>query len=586
MERAFRPAATWIERLDPRRASLVVLAAAMAVSVVTLLYFGRGQYFSTDEWLYVGDFPGWGLGSLFHPDNGHLFVLANVVLNASLSLFGNDYLPLRVFSALLVQVNGGLVYLVVRRRVGPVLALAPAVLLLFLGSSYEIVLQAFSINSLMAIGFGLCAMLALDREDRRGDVIAGAMLVLSVLSFEWGLFFAAGAAVEMWTRPNRPPPARFAIVAIPFAIWLAWRAWAPSEPGDDITLLNIGTLFTSIGLVSASMLASITGLFRVPNLFSPTIEPDWGIPLAVAAAIGLVAWLRSGLRPSARFYSLATSLFLFWLSLALTVSMYRGPTTNRYVYGDALIFFLLVAEMLRGVRIPHSAYAAVAAVLAFSLVANFVQLRDGGSYVRGIDEVNDAKLGALEIVRGQVSPGFRADAWSPGESLTVGLTVTAAQYFSAADEHGAFGTSPAGLLSAGGAPAAAADQTIARALGVAAEPVAATPLPGTGKVAPANPVDGGDATDTGRCLRIDPSLGRSATATITLPPGGFSVEAPRYSELPTSLGRFSTEFPVDLGAVFGSAVVAIPTDRSEQPWVAKLASARSFTVCPLPAGGN
>ena len=204
IERAARSAAGRVEGLDPRRASLVVLVAAMAVSVVTLLYFGRGQYFSTDEWLYVGDFPGWGLGSLFHPDNGHLFVLANVVLNASLSLFGNDYLPLRIFSALLVQVNGGLVYLVVRKRVGPVLALAPAVLLLFLGSSYEIVLQAFSINSLMAIAFGLCAMLALDREDRRGDLIAGAMLVLSVLSFEWGLFFAAGAAVGCGRGPTGP----------------------------------------------------------------------------------------------------------------------------------------------------------------------------------------------------------------------------------------------------------------------------------------------------------------------------------------------------------------------------------------------
>jgi len=570
-----------IEGLNPRRASLVVLAAAMAVSAVTLLYFGRGQYFSTDERLYVGDYPGWSLSSLFHPDNGHLFVLANVVLNASLELFGSDYLPLRVFSVVMVQVNGGLVYLVVRRRVGPVLALAPAILLLFLGSSYEIVLQAFSINSLMAIAFGLCAMLALDREDRRGDAVAGAMLVLSVLSFEWGLFFAAGAAVEMWLRPNRPPLGRFAIAALPFAIWLVWRAWAPSEPGDDVTLLNIGTLFTSIGLVSASMLASVTGLFRVPNLFSPTIEPDWGIPLAVAAAIGLVAWLRAGLRPSARFYSLATSLFLFWLSLALTVSMYRGPTTNRYVYGGALIFFLLLAELLRGVRIPRAAYAAVAAVLAFSLVANFVQLRDGGSYVRGLDEVNDAKLGALEIVRGQVDPGFRADPWSPGEPLTVGLTVTPSDYFAAADEHGAFGTSPADLLSGGGAPASAADQTIARALEIGAEPVRAVGPPGDGAVSLAEPVADGSARAAGRCLRIAPSLGRTATAKLTLPPGGFSVDAPRYSELPIALGRFSTEFPVDLGKVLGSAVVEIPTDRSEQPWLARLASARPFTVCPL-----
>jgi hypothetical protein len=375
-----------LRRFDARRTSLLVLAVAMALSVVALLYFGRGQSFTSDEWLYLTDWPGWSLGSLFHPDNGHLFFTANVVLNASVSIFGTSYEPLRIVTVVLVQVNGGLFYVLARRRVGPVLALLPTILLLFLGSSFGIVLMAFSINSLLSVGFGLCALLALDREDFRGDVTAAAMLALSVLSFEWGLFFAVGMAIEMWVRRNRPPLSRFLLPAIPLVIWGVWKLWAPAEPGDDISVANIGSLFTSAATVAATLLASITGLFRTPGSYSSTINAEWGVPLVVVGVIALGARLRLRGWPSARFFFLAATLILLWLAVGLTINAYRGPTTDRYVYGGAIILFLLLAELLRGVRVPIGAYAGIVIVLAFSLIANVVQLKEAGAEVRGYSE--------------------------------------------------------------------------------------------------------------------------------------------------------------------------------------------------------
>ena len=53
-----------LRKLDPRRTSLLVLLAAMVVSAAYLLYMGRGSTFTTDEWHFIGHFPGWSLDSL------------------------------------------------------------------------------------------------------------------------------------------------------------------------------------------------------------------------------------------------------------------------------------------------------------------------------------------------------------------------------------------------------------------------------------------------------------------------------------------------------------------------------------------
>jgi hypothetical protein len=571
-----------LRRFDARRTSLLVLAVAMALSVVALLYFGRGQSFTSDEWLYLTDWPGWSLGSLFHPDNGHLFFTANVVLNASVSIFGTSYEPLRIVTVVLVQVNGGLFYVLARRRVGPVLALLPTILLLFLGSSFGIVLMAFSINSLLSVGFGLCALLALDREDFRGDVTAAAMLALSVLSFEWGLFFAVGMAIEMWVRRNRPPLSRFLLPAIPLVIWGVWKLWAPAEPGDDISVANIGSLFTSAATVAATLLASITGLFRTPGSYSSTINAEWGVPLVVVGVIALGARLRLRGWPSARFFFLAATLILLWLAVGLTINAYRGPTTDRYVYGGAIILFLLLAELLRGVRVPIGAYAGIVIVLAFSLIANVVQLKEAGAEVRGYSEAVDARIGALEIVRGSASRSFRLDQPQPGAPLAAGLTFTAGSYYDAVDEHGSFGTSEAGLLQNNGA-GYQADLVIANALGVTAVPVKMPPAPGSVPIEALGAAAGSIVAE-GPCQRVKPDTGRTDSVTVSLPPGGFSLRTTPYAETSIGLGRFSTEYPVKLEALRGSGVVKIDSDRSDQPWRAQLGSERPFTVCPMQPG--
>ncbi len=57
-----------------------------------------------------------------------------------------------------------------RRRVGPWPALFAAVLLLFLGPAWEVLLWPFEIAFAGSVLFGVAMLLALDRGERRGDV--------------------------------------------------------------------------------------------------------------------------------------------------------------------------------------------------------------------------------------------------------------------------------------------------------------------------------------------------------------------------------------------------------------------------------
>lgn len=502
---------------------------------------------------------------------------------SAVSLFGATYAPLRIINTALVLVNAGLVYVLLRRRVGPVAALAPAVLLLFLGSSFGIVLMAFSINSLLAIAFGLGALLALDRADRRGDLIAGGLLVLSVLSFEWGLFFAAGMAVELWLREERPAPSRFLLPALPYAVWLIWWLWAPPQPGGDIAASNVAHVLVTVSDEAASLLASITGLFRTASTFTTTIDPTWGRPLAIAGLIALLWRLKTGTRPSGRFWALLTALLLFWLAVALTVSSFRDATTDRWVYGGAIVLFMIVAELLRGVRIPRGAYFGVALVLGFSLMANVNQLRQSGASVRAKSDSTRARLGAVQLAGERVAPDSYIDEPEPGSPRTAGLTFTAGQYLAEVKDHGSFGFSEEEISAGGEDARKSADEQLGDSLEIGAEAVVKAPAPPAG----APPVEPSNARDArlaraGTCVRMQPNLGLSGTAVAVLPAGGFSFSAPRDARVSVGLSRFSSEAAsLDLAPTLGSGVVRIPEDDAVTPWRARVTSTHPVTICPL-----
>ena len=110
-----------------------------------------------------------------------------------------------------------LLFAYTRKRVGDLLALAAAAVVLFLGTAWPDVLWPFQIGFLSSLAAGIGALLALDREDRRGDVIAAVLLGVALASSSLGLPLLAAAALEVLGRPDRR--SRWWIVAAPAVLY-------------------------------------------------------------------------------------------------------------------------------------------------------------------------------------------------------------------------------------------------------------------------------------------------------------------------------------------------------------------------------
>ena len=149
-----------------RAAALAILALAMVVAAGALIYWGRDQVMIGDDLFYAQRLSENALGHVILHSNLYLIALPMVLYKAMFEVFGiGSYLPYRLAAIVLALLCAGLFYVIARRRIGSLLALAPTILLLFFGSGWEVLITGMRIPSLFAIASGLGAILLLERED-------------------------------------------------------------------------------------------------------------------------------------------------------------------------------------------------------------------------------------------------------------------------------------------------------------------------------------------------------------------------------------------------------------------------------------
>src|SRR5437764_10292120 len=236
--RAERATRSWLERL-PVAPATVALAGVMLLAAVLLLYAGRHLTFYFDEWTFILKRRGGSVGTYLDPHNAHLVLFSVVVYKLLFVIVGlHHYWPYQAALVALHLLCAGLLYALIRPRLGPWLALAPVTLLLFMGTAFQDLLWPFQIALLVPVAGGLGALLLVQRRTHRADAGASALLILSLSGSGAGVPFVLGTgAVLIYQRSNWR---RFWVVALPLALFVIWYlGWGTSERITSDSVLGI-----------------------------------------------------------------------------------------------------------------------------------------------------------------------------------------------------------------------------------------------------------------------------------------------------------------------------------------------------------
>ena len=313
------------------RNARILLGLAMAASGALLLVWQSHLTFLVDDWDLLLSRRGFNAHALFDPHENHLIVGPTLIYKAIQATFGMDSIvPYAAAAIVCFLASVLLLFIYLSRRVGDWIAIAAVLPILVMGTAYEDLLTAFQMNYFGSVALGIGALLAIERRDRRGDVIACVLLVASLAFAEIALAFAAGVLVAIVLQ--RGPLRRCWVTAVPAVLYAVWYVIYEAGGSSGLSLHNVAVSPAYVADGFASSLGSLLGL-GTPIFFGGEGGLPWGRPLLVAAIVGATFWLlrsRTTLR-IAVFVPLAVGL-VFWLLTAANYQAERPPTASRYQY--------------------------------------------------------------------------------------------------------------------------------------------------------------------------------------------------------------------------------------------------------------
>jgi hypothetical protein len=552
-----RQARTAIELLRTPRGAWIVLGVAMVLAAILILSTAAGESFGIDEMFYLGrmvqdgghveHFHSLSLEYLLAPYNGHLQLGGKLIYEATFALFGADYTAFVLVNVAALCASAGLVFELARRRVGTLVALAPSILLLFLGFAREVLLWPFDVHTLASIAFGLGAFLALERDDRRGDLLACVLITLSVATIEVGVALLVGVGVLVVLRPDRLR--RGWIFLVPGALYATWWIWARKFDQDQSTVTpdNIDLIPKTIFFSAAAVLGSLTGTNPILGATYITAVTWFGKGLAVLAWLAVLARLAVRSIPRTLWAWLAV-VFFYWALMGLAG---RPPEASRYVFFGAVGVVLVGAEALRG-RAGDRVALGVTIVVLLALPANINQLGSGNDddVLHHDAGVSRTEFAMLELAGDRVDPRYLPardrNIVAAGGGLFIGIPAGA--YLRSVERNGSPAFDLAELREQDDELRKIADITLADAIGFGSE-VARKPA------------------GAARCQVFSPAPGEDS-ASLSLPPGRTLLGPAGRQPVTIGVRRFADDQSGVLEEIPAGAwrSIEVERDAAPDPW--------------------
>lgn len=554
----------------------IVLAALVLATGGLLLHETRGTTLWFDEWTWLLHRRGDSASSFLASHNGHLSLIPVAVYKLLFATVGIRHSA--PYRALMIAAHLGccvLLFVYARRRVGVLLAMVATTLILLFGPGWENLLWAFQITWLTSLGAGIGALLALDRRDRAGDVLACVLLAVALASSGIGVAIMLGLIIEVGLG-RRDRPREWWVVGVPLLLYAGWALFY-----QHTTIVRHAFVaapsFVATGL--ASTFSALAGLGGSTGLDWPGSLMTWG-PALLVVALGAGAWRVARLRRlEPRVASLTAIVLSFWLLTALTRAVFANPYSSRYLYVSALFVVLLAVELARGTTPGWRVQGLIGILALGAIVSNLGALRDAGRNFRDEAMATRADLGALEIGRPAMPAGYVAQGM-PGYPFVV---VPAAAYFAATRAVGSPAASPAQIEADPESVREVVDAELIRIHRIGL--LAPVPAVRAGVRPVPDSATGGVAQARGACVSFVPGAftpaRSSAGLAVTVPGRGLVVES---SGAPATIGvrRFADVFQ-SVGTLNpGSpAELLITPDRSPKPWHVQLTGPGHAVVCGL-----
>lgn len=547
------------------------MVGAIAVAACLIFWLERGLTYGWDEFVWLemaGLAPD--LQAFFHPYGGHLIVFPYVIWRGMLELFGENFTAFSIVQVAGLSLLASTLYVYAKRRLGPILALAPAIVMLFLGSAWTVLLEPMiGIQFLAALLPGLAAIVMLERGDRLGDVAACGLLVLALMGFSEAVPFLIGATVAVLVSPNWKQ--RLWVVVVPAVVYGAWRLWAAKYEPTGFLFDNVPFLPAYFADAFAVFTSAIFGLgpligsgpwttIRLQNFDIGYLSVGIVFTVLELLAIGVAIWLmrRRGPIPRTLWPPLAI-LVAFFVELGIVLVPGRTAAESRYLYAGVLVLLLLIVEMLRGIRTTRATVVVALALTAAAVAGNLARFHDGRQTLDAIQKEARADMAVIELAGKNgdeaFTPNLRLPYLVPGA-----LDLNVGPWLQVVDRYGSPADSIPQLRSQSEDVREQADIVAVKLLGLRLARTAA---------------------GARRCRRI---VGISGPTEVVLPRGGAVVRANRDSEV--SLRRWADDTAAKLGDAHAgqAAILAIPADSSEVPWRLSFAAGGPVEVCA--AGRN
>lgn len=394
-------------RRPDRFDAIVGIAAVVAVGL--LVWLGLGLTFFADEWGVIAD-RAVTVNDLLAPFNEHWLAVTIVVYRGLVGLVGMDtYVPYLALLAVLHGIVAVLVYLLVRRRTFPAVAVGIALVVLLFGSGFENLFWGIQIGFVGATALGLGALLLLDDlptlPGRGRAVAATGLMIVAVMTSGYGLFMLGLVGLDLLLDRRRWR--WVALLVIPAALYGVWYLTLGRSGiatyGNPFTPETLAALprFIVDGMATA-LGAAVGGGALLGRLLS-------------VALVAWIAWLAVKRRPIP---TRALACLLAIVAEYTIVGIVRAQLEvdaslyTRYTYLSGILALIAGASLLGRPEVPAARrpllVAAGVGVLVFSLAWNVTLLLAGRALYAERADLTRAlvTLGTTDPLPAGVDPGL------------------------------------------------------------------------------------------------------------------------------------------------------------------------------------